>query len=76
MSESIVTGLTYDYGYSGMNWRMEGIGFIGGGDIVGKDLGLALQFTDPGNVIIKCAHCHQWGARKCACKHCGAPMPE
>jgi hypothetical protein len=28
----------------------------------------------PGNSIIKCRHCGQWGARKCACKYCGAPI--
>lgn len=25
-------------------------------------------------VIIKCAHCGQWGARHCACRFCGAPV--
>ena len=28
----------------------------------------------PGKVIVKCQHCTQWGARKSACKHCGAPI--
>ena len=28
----------------------------------------------PLKVIIKCQHCGQWGAKKCACKHCGAPI--
>jgi len=23
---------------------------------------------------VKCGHCGQWGARKCACKSCGAPI--
>lgn len=28
----------------------------------------------PGNAIVKCGHCGQWGARKTACKYCGAPI--
>lgn len=28
----------------------------------------------PGNVIVKCQHCGQWGARKTECKKCGAPI--
>lgn len=24
--------------------------------------------------VIKCQYCHQWGARGCACKSCGAPI--
>jgi len=28
----------------------------------------------PGNVIVQCAHCSQWAARRTACKHCGAPI--
>lgn len=24
--------------------------------------------------VIKCASCGQWGARFCACRHCGAPI--
>jgi len=27
-----------------------------------------------GKVIIKCKSCGQYGAKKCACKHCGAPI--
>jgi hypothetical protein len=30
--------------------------------------------TFPGNVIVKCAYCGQWGARHCACKRCGAAI--
>jgi len=28
----------------------------------------------PGNVIVKCGHCGQWGAAKTECKHCGAAI--
>ena len=28
----------------------------------------------PGDVILKCAHCGQFAARKTACKYCGAPV--
>lgn len=28
----------------------------------------------PGPVIVKCQHCGQWGARKTACRYCGAPV--
>jgi len=28
----------------------------------------------PNKAIVKCGHCGQWGARKCACKYCGAPV--
>lgn len=28
----------------------------------------------PGNVIVKCSHCLQWGAVKTVCKHCGTPI--
>ena len=28
----------------------------------------------PGNVIVKCQFCGQWGARKCACAHCGGSI--
>lgn len=28
----------------------------------------------PGAVIVKCAHCGQWAARKTACGSCGAPV--
>ena len=28
----------------------------------------------PGDVIVKCGHCNQYGARKTACKHCGASI--
>ena len=34
------------------------------------------QLIAPEKVVIRCAHCGQWGARRCACKTCGAPMPE
>jgi hypothetical protein len=27
-----------------------------------------------GNVIVKCKHCGQWGAKQCECKKCGAPI--
>lgn len=32
------------------------------------------NWTDlfPGNVVVKCAYCGQWAARKTACKSCGA----
>jgi hypothetical protein len=40
---------------------------------VGKDFS---EYVSPRKVIIRCSHCGQWGAVKCACKHCGAPMPE
>lgn len=36
--------------------------------IVKRELG---QIDDP---LRKCAHCGQWGAVHCACKHCGAPI--
>lgn len=29
---------------------------------------------DYGPVLLKCEHCGQWGAKYCACKHCGAPI--
>ena len=25
-------------------------------------------------VVVRCGHCSQWGARHCACTHCGAPI--
>jgi len=28
----------------------------------------------PGNVVVKCAYCGQWAARKTACKSCGAAV--
>jgi hypothetical protein len=28
----------------------------------------------PSKAVVECGHCGQWGARKCACKHCGAPV--
>jgi hypothetical protein len=28
----------------------------------------------PRKVIVKCQHCGQYGARKTACPHCGAPI--
>lgn len=28
----------------------------------------------PGNAIVKCQFCGQWGARKCACTHCGGAI--
>lgn len=28
----------------------------------------------PGDVVIKCQFCGQWGARKCACLHCGGAI--
>lgn len=28
----------------------------------------------PAPVLVKCGHCGQWGARKCECKKCGAPI--
>ena len=28
----------------------------------------------PGNSIVKCGHCGQWGARKTECKHCGVAI--
>ncbi len=28
----------------------------------------------PGDVVVKCQYCHQWGARKTACKHCGGAI--
>ena len=28
----------------------------------------------PGDVIVKCAHCKQWGARKTSCRCCGAAI--
>jgi len=28
----------------------------------------------PSNSVVKCRHCGQWGARKCECKYCGAPI--
>jgi hypothetical protein len=40
-------------------------------DLFGKDL---TEFVSPNKVVIKCHHCGQWGARKCACKSCGAPI--
>jgi hypothetical protein len=38
---------------------------------VGNDLS---DFLPVGDVIVKCDHCGQWGARKTACKSCGAPI--
>ena len=29
---------------------------------------------DVGKAVITCKWCGQWGARFCACKHCGAPI--
>ena len=31
-------------------------------------------FLAPHNVVVRCGHCGQWGARKCECKKCGAPI--
>jgi len=28
----------------------------------------------PGNVIVRCQFCSQWGATKTACKHCGGAI--
>ena len=28
----------------------------------------------PGNAIVKCQFCGQWGARKCACPYCGGAI--
>lgn len=28
----------------------------------------------PGNVVIPCQYCAQWGARKTACTHCGGAI--
>lgn len=28
----------------------------------------------PGNAIIPCQYCKQWGARKSCCKHCGGAI--
>lgn len=28
----------------------------------------------PGDVIIPCQYCKQWGARKTACRHCGGAI--
>ena len=25
----------------------------------------------PGDVVVKCSYCGQWGARRCECKYCG-----
>ena len=38
---------------------------------VGNDLS---DFLPVGDVIVKCDHCGQWGARKMSCKSCGAPI--
>ena len=27
-----------------------------------------------GRAVVPCQHCAQWGARYCACRHCGAPV--
>ncbi len=36
--------------------------------------GNAGDYLPTGQVVVKCGHCGQWGARKCACKFCGAPI--
>ena len=28
----------------------------------------------PGNVVVKCQWCGQWGARKTQCRHCGGAI--
>lgn len=28
----------------------------------------------PGNVLIKCQYCGQWGARRTSCRHCGGEI--
>jgi hypothetical protein len=32
------------------------------------------EAVDPGDVIVKCRHCGQYGAVKCPCPMCGAPI--
>ena len=41
------------------------------GDLLGSDL---MEYIAPNKVVIKCKHCGQWGAHKCACIKCGAPI--
>lgn len=38
------------------------------------NLGDIEDYLPVGDVIIKCKHCGQWGARQCECKKCGAPI--
>ena len=45
-----------------------------GGEFVGLDFAEVEGFLPFGESVIKCTHCGQWGARKCACKYCGAPI--
>lgn len=28
------------------------------------------------SAVTKCAHCGQWGAVRCECKYCGAPIDD
>lgn len=28
----------------------------------------------PGNVVVRCQYCGQWGARKCICPQCGGAI--
>ena len=37
------------------------------------DLGSWDEFF-PGNVIVKCQWCKQWGARRTQCRHCGGAI--
>jgi len=40
--------------------------------LMDSEWSLDYMFYD--KVVIKCSYCGQWGARKCACKYCGAPI--
>ena len=39
----------------------------------GTDLSVMKKSNDA-VAVVQCAHCGQWAARYCVCKHCGAPV--
>ena len=68
----------------GWGWGKDDVNAVMSGDSIhmpdGSDLVSVVdelrRLVNPGPVVVKCKWCGQWGARRCACKHCGQAMPE
>jgi hypothetical protein len=54
-----VTGLKMNMGMGDITWEMTGTGIVDQDQVLGADLNLLFA---PKKVIVKCAHCGQWGA--------------
>jgi len=67
----------YNYSQNGIDSSVTrgSLDFITDDPSILKDISIN-GFTDlfPGNAIVKCKHCGQWGARRCECKKCGAAI--